>query len=275
LPLIEADPRQVQQIAMNLVINAVEAIDGEGIIRITTGHEQLEKESLNGVGLSHLSAGDYVFLEVQDNGKGMDETTKARIFDPFFTTKFTGRGLGLAAVSGIVRGHRGGIQLSTAPGEGSTFRVYLPAVPRPAERVSTEMSSLPDSAPLILVVEDDAMVRRVTESALVRHGFRVISAENGRQALERIRSGTDRIAMVLLDLEMPVMSGEEAFREILAMRPDLPVLVASGYSESIASRLLGDRAMKHFIQKPYTSEFLADRVQQIAGGLRQRTPQLG
>ncbi|MEO8593874.1 MAG: PAS domain S-box protein [Candidatus Solibacter sp.] len=269
LPYIEADLRQVQQIAMNLVINAAEAIEGEGLIRVSTTCVSLDSEAFIEEGLRHLSAGEYVVLEVRDTGTGMDDCTKGKVFDPFFTTKFTGRGLGLAAVWGIVRRHGGGIQLTTAPGQGSTFRVYLPAVPRPAKEddggVREREREADPGRGAILVVDDDAMVRRVSQQTLERRGFHVISAENGREAVDRVRRDDKRIALVVLDLSMPVMSGEEAYRAIKAIRPELPVLISSGYSEGIASDRFGGKDMGEFIQKPYTADGLADRVRQMLG----------
>ncbi|MFN7994414.1 MAG: PAS domain S-box protein [Bryobacteraceae bacterium] len=260
LPPIEADRTQIQQIAMNLVINAAEAIDGAGVIRISTGHKQLTAEELVGAEIAHLPPGDYVFLEVEDSGTGMSQETKARIFDPFFTTKFTGRGLGLAAVSGIVRAHRGAIHVSSAPRQGTTFRVFLPVTERPPQFRHSETAEPVSGRETILVVDDDELVRRVSQQALERRGYRVRTATNGKEAVELVRGARADVDLVVMDLAMPVMDGEEAHRALKEIRPDLPILISSGYSEAIASSRFGDRGMDAFIQKPYTADQLAARV---------------
>jgi CheY-like chemotaxis protein len=265
LPAIEADPTQIQQIAMNLVINAAEAIEGNGVVRISTDRIRLEVEDLARTeSLSHLTPGEYVLFQVEDSGVGMHEETRSRIFDPFFTTKFTGRGLGLSAVSGIVRGHRGAIQVISAPGQGSTFRVYLPVSHEPPEPWQTEDPLPPvQGSGTVLVADDDPVVRRVSEDALERRGYRVITAEHGREAVDLFQKHKGEIALVVLDLAMPVMAGEEAHEKIKAIQPDIPILISSGYSELIASSRFGPRGMGAFIQKPYTAGQFVDRVRKM------------
>jgi PAS domain S-box-containing protein len=267
LPTVDADPTQIQQVAMNLVMNAAEAIEGEGAIRISTGRVRLGTEDLSGTpGLTHLSPGEYVFLQVEDTGVGMREEMKSRIFDPFFTTKFAGRGLGLAAVAGIVRSHRGGIHVLTAPQQGTTFRVFLPATGHPAEQPAGDTASTSRGPATILVADDDAMVRRISQEALERRGYRVLAAGNGKDAVNIFRETTGGIDLVVLDLAMPVMGGEEAHRQIKAIRPEVPVLISSGYSELMASSKFGDNGMEAFIQKPYTATQFADKVQKMLAG---------
>jgi CheY-like chemotaxis protein len=255
LPLVEGDPSQVQQIVMNLVINAAEAVgDKTGTVEVTTG--------VLHPGPSQTGAS--VFLRVRDDGCGMDEATRAQIFDPFFSTKFTGRGLGLAAVQGIVRSHNGSIRVISAPGEGSTLEVSLPAMQK---YIDLRQAYPPPQAldPLcgagaILVVDDEEFVRRTAKASLEHYGYTVVEAENGRDGLELFRRMQDSIRLVLLDLTMPVMSGEETYRQIKAINPNIPVIVSSGYGEMEAERRLGDERGIDFIKKPYAAQKLADKV---------------
>jgi CheY-like chemotaxis protein len=262
LPAIEADPSQVQQILMNLVINAGEAITAHGEIGVRTGQREITAADISETReFAGLAPGRYVFLEVSDTGAGMDEETRSKIFDPFFTTKFTGRGLGLAAVAGIVRSHRGAIQVTSAPGEGSKFCIYLPAVnvPAPANRAPAPQVS-PGSG-IILVADDEPLVRKTATLALERYGYKVLSAENGKEAIEMLQARGDEIAVILLDMAMPVMSGEEAFPELKRIQPDVAIVISSGYSEQTARERFGASAVEAFIQKPYTGVELVQKIQ--------------
>ena len=274
LPAIEADPTQIQQVIMNLVINAAEAIEGAGTVEVSTVRERLEAQDLAGTeGFSQLTPGNYVILQVEDNGVGMNEETKSRIFDPFFTTKFTGRGLGLAAVAGIVRSHRGAIQVLSSPGCGSTFRVLLPSAGRPAARRRGEQRTpAVHGSETILVADDDRLVREISRKALERRGYRVITAENGREAVEVFQANPG-IDLVVLDLAMPIMDGEEAYRKIKEIRPEAPVLISSGYSELMASSRFGASGMEAFIQKPYTAGQFTERVQKMLQSVRRSSRQ--
>jgi len=265
LPVVEGDPSQLQQVAMNLIINAAEAIgERNGEVRVTTRLRAVEQEEVR----RHFAAdgirpGAYVSLEVRDNGCGMDDATLARIFDPFFTTKFTGRGLGLSAVLGIVRSHRGGLRVTSEPGKGSTFQVLLPAVAGqpsialPEDAVEDLMSS-----GTVLVVDDEDVVRSTARSALARFGYTVLTACDGYEGVEVFRRHRDGIQLVLLDMTMPVMSGAEAFRQIRALRPDACVIVSSGFDQQEASRRFTSEGIAGFIQKPYTARALAKVVKQ-------------
>jgi PAS domain S-box-containing protein len=247
LPSIEADANQLQQVLMNLVSNAAEAIgDSAGSIAIRTGFD-----------------GDRsVFLEVRDTGCGMDAETRARIFDPFFTTKFTGRGLGLAAVAGIARSHKAALDVISAPGEGSTFRIAFPAtepaILTPAE--PHEAASQWSAGGTILVVDDEDMVRRIAQAALETRGYSVLTASDGVEAIEKVEHNPE-IGLVLLDLTMPVMSGEEAIDRITAVRPGMRVIVSTGYDHREAVARFRQKQVAAFLQKPYTSRQLADKVQ--------------
>ncbi len=250
LPLVEADASQIEQLVMNLVINGAEAIQTPaGIVRVKTSRERVDGE-------------DFLKLEVADTGCGMDEATKERIFDPFFTTKFTGRGLGLAAVLGIVRGHRGSIRVETAPGQGSRFTVLLPSVSAAAPAAELKTAAGRGTG-TVLVIDDESIVRETARLALERFGYTVKLAADGREALEQLASFPE-ISLVLLDLTMPVMGGEETLRELKRMRPDLRVILSSGYNELDAIQRFEGKGLAGFLQKPYTAERLAEKVKTVA-----------
>jgi len=266
LPLVDADRTQIQQLAMNLIINAAEAIgeNRSGTVLVKTGVQLLGdsyiRTALPG---TELMPGAFVYIEVNDDGCGMDEETKARIFEPFFTTKFTGRGLGLAAASGIVTAHRGAIRVLSTPNEGSTFKVFLPASNGSLRKNAGEAPGA--SRGTILVVDDEDIVRKVAKSALENHGYQVVLAANGKEAIEVFRDVPDSVSLIILDLTMPVMGGEEALRLIRAIRANVPVILSSGYSEAEAMhRFAGDR-IAGFVQKPYTSAQLKERVDAVLG----------
>jgi PAS domain S-box-containing protein len=262
LPSIQADLAQMQQILMNLVINAAEAICSEnGLITVRTRLLELTRETIGQEWHDcEVRPGPYVCLEVIDTGCGMDEATLARIFDPFFTTKFTGRGLGLAAVEGIVRGHKGAIRVKSAPGAGSTFRIVFP-VERAAGAETRDAENVQDLSgrATVLVVDDEEVVTRLAKATLERHGYRVFTATGGRAALEMLRNGT-AVDLVLLDLSMPGMSGRETLGQIRRLRGDLRVMISSGFSEAECLSLFRNERISGFIQKPYTSNRLAQVV---------------
>lgn len=263
LPPVHADARQMQQLIFNLVLNAGEAIGGEpGTVTIETGVRDLPRGAPAEPPFGSLAPGRYVYAAVQDTGPGMDPAIRARIFDPFFSTKFTGRGLGLAAALGIARAHQGVIRVVTEPGHGSRFELLVPAAEThtiPMPEGSREMVV----ARTILVVDDDEMVRRTSKSVLERRGYRVLLAEGGQQGVEIFREFGDEISLVLLDLRMPGMSGEEAVRYIHAIRHDAPVLIMSGYEESEVSRRFGGKRVAGYLRKPYTAAVLLDKIKQL------------
>jgi CheY-like chemotaxis protein len=251
---------------MNLVTNASDALVGEaGTITVRTGVMPADRAYLaETYSFGDCPEGRYVYLEVSDSGCGMEAATQQRVFDPFFSTKVTGKGLGLAVILGIVRGHRGAIRLESEPGRGTTFRVLFPCAERAAEPQSRKPTSAEEwqSTGTVLVVDDDCDVRELSEIMLRGFGFEVLSALDGRQGVEAFRKRADEICVVLLDLTMPGMSGEEALREIQEIRPEQRVVLMSGYNEDYAaSRFTGRIA--GFLQKPFTREDLGETFRSL------------
>lgn len=311
LPHVLGDRTQLRQILLNLVTNSSEALsDSGGQITITTGMQYLDAEALSQMILGRDAVqGDYVFLDVLDNGCGMDVVTSERAFEPFYTTKFTGRGLGLAAVQSIVRAHQGALSLTSQPGAGTRFRLLFPMImplteirtrpahesdqmsagviveldpadvePAESDRLErTEMqpgqgsNSLPDAfavaSGLVLIADDEPLVRKLAEMALVSLGFETASAVDGRALLQLVAATDREIAAILLDLTMPNMDGEQVLDELGRIRPDIPVLLTSGYSENEIKRRFADRGLAVFLQKPFNRFDLAIKLQEV---LRQR-----
>ena len=264
LPAIEADETQVRQVILNLVNNAAQAV-GEmgGAIRVQTSLQRLAARDLVGAyGTTDLAPGRYVMLEVADSGDGIEPERRARIFEPFFTTKQGGRGLGLAAVLGIVSAHRGVIRVTSELGVGSTFQVFLPPSWRAVEKSeggSTRSGTAVRSG-TVLVIDDDEWVIDVARAVLERAGFRVITALGGAAAIDLLRARAASIDAVVLDLVMPEMSGEETFLEIRRICPDLPVVLASGYDREMTADRFFARGAAGFVYKPYEPDDLVDRV---------------
>jgi two-component system CheB/CheR fusion protein len=265
LPCIEADATQIQQLVMNLVINGAEAI-GEGrrgMVHVTTAEEQLDAETIKQqFPGADISPGRYVSLHVSDSGSGMDAVTQAKIFDPFFTTKFTGRGLGLAAALGIVKGHHGAIRVYSALGRGTTFKVVFPVSASEEKAAAPPPVSHEDlhGSGLVLVVDDEEMVRSLAAAALQRYGYQVLTAPNGEAALELVRERGANLALVILDLMMPLKGGEEALISIKEIRPDLPVILSSGYDEMHVAKQIDPSSLAGFVQKPYVIKSLLEAV---------------
>lgn len=265
---LRGDPGQIRQVVMNLVINAAEAIgQHEGTVTIRTRSVGLEDRSaVRGADLERTD-GDYVLLEVDDTGPGMDAETQARIFEPFFSTKATGRGLGLAAVGGIVRGHHGSISVDTTPGKGTRFGILLPAAEPEAETRSEEATDPAAEGTVdggtVLVVDDEDAVRTVARIILEENGYNVLTAEDGREGVDLFRQHADEVQVVLLDLTMPHMGGREAMAAMREIRPGVRVLLSSGYDDQEAASELAGNRVTAFIHKPYRAEQLLASVREI------------
>jgi CheY-like chemotaxis protein len=251
-------------------LNAAEAIpegrQGIVVVRAEVNEVQAHRSTWSG----DLFPGRYVTIDVRDNGAGIPPELLRKIFDPFFTTKFTGRGLGLAAVHGIIRSNRGYIELESTLGSGTVFRVFLPAGTAP-KAISSPASAVGGcSAPIadVLVVDDELIVRNMARAALARSGHKVQTASSGQEALDLIRLSPPRFSLVVLDFNMPGWTGEQTFDAIHAIRPDLPVLICSGYSDVEIRSRFGNRAVAGYLQKP----FRADRLcEQVSGLLKRLT----
>ncbi len=269
IPLVKADASQIQQIAMNLIINGAEAIPpgDAGTVLVTTGFQQIDKTYIESTVFASGGAepGPYVWLEVHDTGRGMPAETQSKIFDPFFTTKLQGRGLGLAAVLGIVRGHRGMVKVYSQPGQGTTFKVLFPADVQAKPHVPAFREDLRGRG-TILVVEDEEVIRRVVKTTLQLYGYTVVLAENGEEGVRTLEQRAGEIDAVLLDLVMPRMSGEEVFRKIRLVLPNVPVVLTSGYSDTEAQARFSGKSLSGFLRKPFTAAALGQAIKSALGG---------
>ena len=268
LPVIKADASQLRQVVMNLIINAAEAIGEEqGKIDITMNRSvidpaQAQRDHLG----TPITAGEYICLEVTDNGCGMDEETKLRIFEPFFTTKFTGRGLGMSSVLGIIAAHKGSIQFESSPGQGTSFRVYLPV------QLDVAMEGvLPESVPsppwqghgMVLLAEDEDALRFIVKSMLKRLGFAVLEASDGLEALKLYQEHATAISLVLTDIGMPVMNGYQLVTELKKLNPELPIIVSSGFGDTVIEERVENNELAGLISKPYRFDQLKEVLKRV------------
>jgi two-component system, cell cycle sensor histidine kinase and response regulator CckA len=261
LPPVEGDPTQIQQLVMNLILNAVEATsDRRGVVRVVTRVRHITARDITSRFRPDTpQPGVYVEIEVSDSGCGMSPDVEAQIFDPFFTTKFTGRGLGLAAALGIVRGHRGAIRVETREGAGSTFTVLLPGIGGTAaaqRRVEQYTPASRTDEGAILIIDDEEMVRRAARAALEHYGYTVFEAMDGRDGADLFSRLQDRITAVLLDLTMPRMDGHDVWRYIRRVCPDMKIVISSGFDESEARQQFIEEPDLVFLKKPYTASSL-------------------
>jgi len=266
LPAIQADSSQLQQVIMNLVVNASESLGTQsGTITLRTSLVQAYREYLASARIAEeLPEGDYVCLEVEDNGCGMSPDTLSRLFDPFFTTKFTGRGLGLAAVLGIIRGHKGGIRVKSQPGEGSTFSILFPAFGAVVNKpVLAPVSEAWRGCGTILLVEDEAVLREVGKEFLERLGFQTLTARDGLEAVEQFQAHREALVCILLDLTMPRMDGMEAFQELKKLGCRVPVVLVSGFAERDVAEGMEELGLAGFVQKPYTRAMLVAKLAEV------------
>jgi len=288
LPVVDVDATQIRQIIMNLVINASEAIGNRnGVITITSGSLLCDARYLAGCWLQEdLAEGRYVFFEVADDGCGMDRETISRIFDPFFSTKFTGRGLGMAAVLGILRGHKGNIRVYSEPGKGSTFKVLLPVSGSTLKEADTPAESqVWRGSGRVLIIDDEHFVLNIGRTMLEELGFEVLTAAGGREGLDIYRQYGDGLRFVLLDLTMPDLDGNETFRELRQLDPEARIILTSGFNQLEVVHQFAGKGLSGFLQKPSSSTICATPSRPCIsppkadppnpGELSRRTPRTG
>lgn len=262
---ISGDPTQIRQVLMNLITNASDALgNSPGIISLRTGELYLDENSIQRMYLCEgIRAGKYIFAEVTDTGSGMDEETIGRMFDPFFTTKFTGRGLGLAAVLGIVRKHGGVIEVQSTVGKGTSFRVYFPAQVQEKKEAPDSVYELKTSTPTkkkVLLIDDEAPVLEVVSDMLKGFGYEAVIASSGKEGIEKFQKHRSALDLIILDLTMPDMGGEEVLRHLLHEPSKAKIILSSGYDES---QLVENYAIHGYLQKPYGAGVLRNTLANV------------
>jgi signal transduction histidine kinase/ActR/RegA family two-component response regulator len=260
-PNIRADESQLQQVIMNVILNAAEAIGKEsGSVRVTVRAVELSENQLRTLVARSARPGPHVLFEVADTGRGIDEASLARIFDPFFTTKGSGRGLGLAAVVGIMASHEGALGVTSTPGRGTTFRLYFPVAGSnlPGEVEKTIRRT--DARGTILVIDDESLIRKVLQRVLLRAGYEVLQADSGRAGVEILRASGDQIRCVILDVTMPELSGIETLPELRRVRSGLPVLFMSGFDHTDSLKNVLRNEQVHFLAKPFSPDGLLEKI---------------
>ncbi len=255
---VNADSTQMQMVLSAILANASEAIEGEGLIRISTKGEEIDDEFVKHY--PDLKPGPYVCLTVEDDGKGMDEETKSKIFEPFFTTKFQGRGLGMAAVYGIVKNHDGWVSVYSEIGRGTVVRIYLPAIESQIKKPEKPKVKLPKDAGTILLIEDEEKVMGVSRALSERLGYRVLGAMNGEEAVSIAKSYDGDIDLAILDIILPDIEGKEVYPQLKEVSPNLKVIVCSGYSIDGPAQEVLDAGAQDFIQKPFTLTALSEKL---------------
>jgi len=269
LPVAHADVAQITQAVVNLATNAAEALaDQDGAITVRTGMMTADRACLDQYELGeNMDEGPCVYVEVCDSGCGMEAETLARLFEPFYTTKFMGRGLGLPAVLGIMRGHSGAIRVDSRPGRGTTVRLLLPpasqAPPPAPEPTRAKPARAPATGRAVLVIDDEEPVRAVTRRVLEHEGHSVLTAGSGREGVELFRQRADDIAVILLDLTMPRMDGLATFAELRRISSDVPIILCSGYSEVDATSRFAGMGLAGFLQKPYEIDDLTAKLTEV------------
>jgi two-component system cell cycle sensor histidine kinase/response regulator CckA len=261
----EVDSGQMEQMFMNLFMNSWQAMPGGGEITLETENVILDDEHAFPY---TITPGKYVKITVTDTGLGMDEKTLKRIFEPFFTTRELrrGTGLGLATVYGIIKGHKGMINVYSEPGHGTTFTIYLPASEKDAAREKSATGTIARGAETILLVDDEQMVLEVSKNLLEYMGYRVYAAGSGQEAIAVYMEKRNEIDWVILDMILPGMSGGETFDRLKGIDPEIRVLLCSGYSIEGEAQQIMDRGCNGFIQKPFQLKNLAKKVRQIIDG---------
>lgn len=265
MPPIYADASQIRQVVMNLVINASEAIGNvQGIIDIVLSVKKFGKKDVIKDHLDkYIAVGSYICIEVTDTGCGMDEDTKWRIFEPFFTTKLTGRGLGMAAVLGIINSNKGALQVYSQVGKGTTFRIYLPVNGADHSTAAVDVDSTWKGHGTILLVEDETDVVGIVTGMLKILGFDVVVAENGEDALEKYAEGRDKIDFVITDMGMPIMDGYTFIPLLREMNPEVPIIISSGFGDIIVTDQIDEEGIIGLLSKPYSFDQLSGLLQRV------------
>ena len=261
LPAIEADAAQIRQVVMNLITNASESIgENNGVIEIKTGVMKADTNSFLGKDLHNLG---YTYIEISDTGCGMNEEIKGKMFNPYFTTKLTGRGLGLSVVHEIVHGHNGIIKIQSEPERGTNFTVFFPSSGKTL-KTEDETDLIKNhafaSGSTVLIVDDEEDVREVTKTMLETMDFEVYTASSGREGVEFFRDNTGKIDIILMDMTMPNMNGEEVVRKMRKICAEVPIILSSGYSEHDVKKRFKAKDMAEFIQKPYQIKALINKI---------------
>ena len=253
----------MQMVLSAVLANADEAAKGEGQIKITTRSEEVDEEFVKNN--PEFVPGHYVSLTIADHGQGMDEETLNRLFDPFFTTKFLGRGLGMAAVYGIIRNHQGSIFVDSKPDRGTVVMIYLPVVEVKPEETKAPDRDVEHGGETILLIEDEEMVIEITQTLLEKLGYEVIPAATGKEAIHVIRTLGEKIDLALLDIKLPDMEGGNLYPLLMEAHPDLKVIVCSGYSVDGPAREILHAGAQDFIQKPFSLATLRATLKNVLG----------
>ncbi|MCJ7687526.1 MAG: response regulator, partial [Desulfobacteraceae bacterium] len=264
LSYIKADYAQMQMVLSAILANSNEGIEDEGFIRITAENKDVDA----GFAKQHpgLKPGPYVCLTIEDDGKGMDEETRSGIFEPFFTTKFQGRGMAMAAVYGIVKNHDGWISVDSELGKGTTVRIYLPAIEIEIGKPKKAKVEVATGSGTILMIEDEDVVIEVTQAMLEMLGYRVMVAKTGKDAVHIAETFDGQIDLALLDIKLPDIEGGKVYPLIMEARPDLKVIVFSGFAIEGPARKILEAGAQDFIQKPFSIATLSEKVKKVLDG---------
>jgi PAS domain S-box-containing protein len=268
---IKADHTQMQMVLSAILANSNEAIEDEGLIKITAENKDLDEDFTKKYPGLSLKPGPYVCLTIEDDGKGMDEETRSGIFEPFFTTKFQGRGMGMAAAYGIVKNHDGWISVDSELGKGTVVKIYLPAISAQSREQGAKAGTQPEvelamGEGTILVIEDEEPLVELFRQVLERLGYRVLQARTGKEAVELAKTFDGQIDLALLDIKLPDMDGGRVYPLIMEARPDLKVVVCSGYSIDGPARAILDAGAEGFIQKPFSIAAFAEKIKEVLEG---------
>jgi CheY-like chemotaxis protein len=255
---IEVDQTQMQMLLAAILSNASEAIENQGKVRITLENIQIDKKEMQQY--HGLKSGPMVCLKISDNGKGMDQETCERIFEPFYTTKFTGRGLGMAAVYGIVKKHGGYVYVDSEKGQGTTVTIFLPPVKAPLTSIQKTALHSAKQAGTALIVEDEHLVMEVNKAIVEKLGYKVLEARNGKDAVHIAQTHEGRIDFALLDVILPDMSGNKIYPQLMACHPNLKVIVCSGFALDGPAQDILNAGADSFLQKPFTVTALSAKL---------------